>query len=254
MLKQLLVLTVMFLAFAVPTAAQDEDKSGTNPINFTWDWRTYMEMINLEGDHSVTVQTIEQRIPLGKKMNFRYKVKHVAISTAPDSTGLSREYSGLGDWSARVLYVPFANTKRALAFGLEGTFDTASNDFLGLGKTTLGPQVFGVFFKPPGGGVLVAPAYQYVFDIAGDDNRMDISQSKFDLFYLWLDKNKKWWALANPQAVIDHERETDFGLFEMEAGRMILGGISSYVRASAGIGADRPYELSGEFGFKAIYR
>ncbi len=255
MLKQSVVLAALIwgLASPFPAAAQGEDKSGTNPINFTWDWRSFVEMQAPEGDNSVTIRTIEQRVPLGKRMNFRFRVRHTSISLAPDSTGNSVEYSGLGDWDARVLFVPVANAKRALVFGLEATFDTASNQFLGSGKTSLGPQVFGVLFAPPGGGTLVAPAYQYVFHVGGDEARRDVSRSLFDLFYLWLDKGKKWWVLANPQAVIDHENETEFGLFEMEYGRMILGGISSYVRPSVGIGADRPYDLSAEFGFKAIY-
>ena len=106
MVKQSATLAALIwvLASSMPTAAQ-EDKSGTNPINFTWDWRSYVEMIAPQGDHSITVRTIEQRIPLGKKMNFRYRARHVSISLAPDSTGFSREYSGLGDWNARILYV-----------------------------------------------------------------------------------------------------------------------------------------------------
>lgn len=142
----------------------------------------------------------------------------------------------------------------SLALGLEATFDTATNPLLGGGKNTLGPQIFGVFFKPPGGGVLVAPAYQYVFDIGGEDARPTVKRSQFDLFYLWLTEKKNGWVLANPQAVIDPENDTSFALGEFEYGRMMYFGISSYTRASVGIGEDRPYDYSFEVGFKVIYR
>jgi len=237
--------------------AQDgSDNSGTNPINFTWDWRSYVEMqdIGKSEDTSLTLQTIEQRMPVGSKANFRYRVRHVSLSLDPGGEGTSREISGLGDWDTRVLYVPKVSAKAALVVGLEASFNTASNRFLGSGKTTLGPQIFGVFFRPPGGGALIAPAYQYVFHVAGDADRADISRSQFDVFYLWLDKGKKWWVMANPQAVIDHEGETEFALLEAEYGRMMFAGLSSYVRPSVGIGEHRPYDLSAEFGLKVIYK
>ena len=75
--------------------------------------------------------------------------------------------------------------KGALAFGLEATFNTATHPMIGTGKTTLGPQAFLVFFQPFGiKGSILAPAYQYVFDIAGDDDRADISRSAIDIFFV----------------------------------------------------------------------
>ncbi len=54
--------------------------------------------------------------------------------------------------------------------------------------------------------------------------------------------------------MIDHENDLGFVLFEAEYGRMMFGGLSSYFRARLGIGEDRPYNWSGELGFKVIWR
>ena len=153
-----------------PVAAQQSggDNTGTNPINFTYDWRTYFEMQSMPGgDNSLSILTIEQRMPLSQKVQFRFRVRHNSLSLDPDEDGISAETSGLGDWDARVLYVPKVSSKGAFAVGLEAAVPTASNTRLGSGKYTLGPQIFGVLFRPPGGGVLIAPAYQLVFSYAG---------------------------------------------------------------------------------------
>ncbi len=248
-------IAVLGVSPLTPVAAQEADNTGTNPITFTYDWRTYFEMQSMPGgDNSLSILTIEQRMPLSQKVQFRFRVRSNSLSLDPDEDGTAAETSGIGDWDARLIYVPAVSSRGAVAVGLEASIPTASNTRLGNGKYTLGPQIFGVLFRPPGGGVLLAPAYQFVFSYAGDGDRADVRRSQFDLFYLWLASDRKWWILADPQAVIDHENDLGFALFEVEYGRMMFGGLSSYFRASFGIGEDRPYNWSGELGFKAIWR
>jgi len=236
-------------------ALAQQDDTGTNPLAFTFDWRTSAEMQTLgNGDNSFTSVTTEYSMPLGSQFSFRFRMRHNSLSLDPEEDGSSTETSGLGDMDARLLWIASLNQSAGLAFGLEGQFPTATNIRLGSGKYTLGPQVFGVLFRPPGGGALVAPAYQYVFSYAGEDGRSDVRRSQFDLFYLWLGSTGKWWVLADPQAVIDHENDVEFGLFEAEYGRMMFGGISAYWRPSIGIGSDRPYDWSVQIGFKVIWR
>ncbi len=91
--------------------------------------------------------------------------------------------SGMGDTDIRFLTVPYLDMKkkRAIALGMEVFFDTASEDALGSGATSLGPQVFAVFFKPFGGMFdLFAPAYQHKFSIDEDDGRSDVHQGLID--------------------------------------------------------------------------
>ena len=109
-------------------------------------------------------------------------------------------------------------------------------------------------FNPGLGMTLFAPAYQYAFDIAGDDLIPEVSRSLIDLFALWTAEDKSWWALVDPQIVIDHENDVEFGQIELEVGQMMLGGLSSYIRPGFGVGADRPLDWTLEFGFKVIWR
>lgn len=248
-----IVLVCLLLAVSVTTlSAQEkkEDNSGTNPINFTNDFRMWTELEMLDGDNSYTKTAFEFRTPVSKKVATRIRGYRIDLSLGNGNTT-----TGYGDMDARVLWVPRVTKKRALAFGLEVTLNTASHAILGTGKTTLGPQAFLVFFQPFGiKGTLLAPAYQYVFDIAGDDDRADISRSAIDLFFVWLAADKKHWAIVNPTIIIDHEGEKEFAIFEVEGGQMMFGPTSSYIRPGFGIGDDKPYEWNIEFGFKVIWK
>ena len=235
---------------ALPTAliAQEEDQSGTNPIAFTFDFRMYAEAKSSEGDNSSETYTFEHRVPIGKvQLRMRNRIVNSTVATPGGPVSIS----GFGDSDARLLYVPHMKGKFAVATGLEGFFDTASQPAFGSGQTMLGPQVFGVFFGLFGPQTLVAPAYQYVFDIAGEG---DTSRSLVDIFMLYLAPSKKYWAMLNPQFIFDHENNREWSQIDVEVGAMMFGPISNYVRPSVGVGNDRTYNWSLELGLKFIWR
>lgn len=248
------VLIIIFTLSATTIYSQEKkDNSGTNPVNFTYDFRMWMEIESFDGDNAFTKQSFEYRAPISKTVAARFRGYKIDVSLG--SGPLSSTTTGFGDMDARVIWVPKVSQKGAIALGLEATFNTASHSILGTGKTTLGPQAFLVFFQPFGiKGAILAPAYQYVFDVAGDDSRSDIRRSAFDLFFVWLAADKKHWATINPTIVIDHENNKEFGVFEVEGGQMMFGPTSSYIRPGIGIGSDRPYEWNIEFGFKVIWK
>jgi hypothetical protein len=143
----------------------------------------------------------------------------------------------------------------AVAAGVEVFLNTASEDALGANAISLGPQVFGVFFKPFGGYFdLIAPAYQHKFSVYEESGASKVHQGLIDLFMLKTSKDKRKWALVNPQAVMDFENSREFGLLEAEVGTMIgTKGHSAWLRPSAGIGNDRPYDISLEVGYKIVW-
>ena len=156
----------------------------------------------------------------------------------------------------RFLTVPILDmaNKRALAFGLEMFFDTASEDVLGSGTTSLGPQVFYVKFLKRG---LFAPGFQYKFSVDEDDGRSEIDQFLIDLNYLLLAEDKQSWFFTDPQIVIDNENDQEFVIVDLEFGFMMskwtdLKGQSFYIRPSFGVGADRPTDGSIEIGYKIV--
>ena len=145
--------------------------------------------------------------------------------------------------------------KTAWAGGLEVFLDTASEDVLGSGTTSLGPQIFYVKFLPRG---LFAPGLQYKFSVDEDSGRSDTDQILIDLNYLRMGLDKQSWFFTDPQIVIDNENNVEFAIVDFEWGWMMtkwkkdLKGHSFYVRPSIGVGGHRPTDGSIEIGYKIV--
>jgi hypothetical protein len=274
-MKHVSLMVVIMLAGILATGlmsanafAQDgekvEDKTGTNPINFTFDARLYNEFLwlNTNGDGEQNITTAEFRMPLGEKWQFRTRVRYNWLKADTNDDGFDDlDESGLGDIDFRFLTVPYLDMskKLAIAVGLETFLNTAAEDALGSGATSLGPQAFLVFFAPFGlKGTLLSPAYQHKFSVDEDDGRSKIHQGLIDIFFLKQSGDKQRWILLDPQIVLDYENDIEFMLVDAEVGTMLdpyLGtkGHSAYLRPSIGVGSDRPSDGSIEFGYKIIW-
>jgi hypothetical protein len=240
---------------------QGNDKTGTNPINFSRDFRVYNEYsaLNTEGDGTQNLTTAEIRLPFADgKWQWRLRARLNSIEADLNDDGSDDlDDSGLGDWDMRFLTVFDLNmeSKTAWAGGLEVFMNTADEDALGAGSTSLGPQVFYVKFLPTG---LFAPGLQYKFSVDEDEGRSDVDQILIDLNYLRMADDKKSWFFTDPQLVFDNETDIEFAIVDLEWGWMMatwyddLTGHSFYVRPSFGLGADRPAEGSVEFGYKIV--
>ena len=241
------------------------DKTGTNPINFTFDARLYNEFIWLdtEGDGEQNITTFEYRRPLFEgKLQFRTRIRATWIEADVNGDG-SNDLNkfGLGDVDIRFLAVPYVNMKRkvAVAVGLETFLPTPTDDALGSRRLSFGPQIFGVLFNPLGiKGTLIAPAYQHKFSVWENDDFEDLHQGLIDIFMLWASADKQRWALVNPQIVLDYEENIQFGFVDVEVGTMLdefieRKGHSVYLRPSVGVGQDRPTEGSVEVGYKIVW-
>jgi hypothetical protein len=250
------------------SAASKSDKTGTNPINFQRDLRAYNEYswLNTEGDGSQNVTTVEFRTPFaGDKWQFRARTRYNALAADLNDDGRDDiDDSGRGDTDIRLLTVPYLKGANAFAVAFEAFFDTASEDSLGSGTTSLGPQAFYVhFFKNShlpiySGGGLFAPGLQYKFSIDEDGGRADVDQILIDLNYLAMAPDNQSWFFTDPQIVFDRETDTEFALLDLEFGWMMtswypeMKGHSFYVRPSIGVGGDRPSDYSVEFGYKIV--
>ncbi len=273
---------LLFLVMANPTlglAGDDKDKTGTNPVNFTYDYRFITEMRQFTDDGgSLVKHTVELRAPLGRDIanlkgeeakdssfynmgnmfSLRFRGYYQSLSANTPGTGAydAADVSGIGDFDARLLAIAYSSSKIIVAPGLEAFFDTASNDALGSGKTSLGPVVFTVFPGILGPSSLFAPGYQYVFDVGGSDDRADISRSQIDLYFVWILSKGKNWLLVDPQIILDHENNTEFATVDAEWGFMIVpkSGISGYLRPGFGVGPDRPFEWNLEVALKFVWQ
>jgi hypothetical protein len=239
---------------------QGQDKTGTNPINFQRDLRVYNEFswLNTEGDGNQNLTTVSFQTPfLDGKWQWRVRGRYNAIDADLNDDGSDDiDETGLGDIDMRFLTVPYVNMakREAFAYGVEVFLDTASEDVLGSGTTTLGPQVFYVkFFK----GGLFAPGLQYKFSVDEDEGRRKTNQVLIDLNLLIMAKDKQSWFFTDPQIVIDNETNKEFAIVDVEFGWMMskwfdLQGHSFYVRPSIGLGKDRPSDYSIELGYKIV--
>ena len=243
--------------------AMKADKSGTNPINFQNDLRFYNEYqwLNSAGDGFQNITTLEFRTPILKgKWQARVKVRNTMINADLNNDGATDvDEGGWGDTDVRFITVPYVNMKKkmAFAFGIEAFLDTAKKDSLGSGATSLGPQIFGVFFKTLGFD-LIAPAYQHRFSVDEDSRTGHVEQGFIDVFGLKMSKDKQSWMLVNPTFVMDYEANTEFLLLDLEVGTMLdkyLGtkGHSAYVRPSVSFGKDRGTDASIEVAYKIIW-
>jgi hypothetical protein len=237
-----------------------EDKTGTNPVKFLREFRIYNEYtkLNTEGDGEQNMATAEFRTPFADgKWQFRLRARHVSITADVNDDGIDDiDESGMGDTDFRLLTVPILDmpNKRAFALGLEVFLDTASEDELGSGTTSLGPQLFYVKFLKRG---LFAPGLQYKFSVDEEDGRSDVDQILIDLNLLIMAGDKQSWFFTDPQIVIDREADVEYAIVDFEFGFMMskwtdLKGQSIYIRPSVGVGTDRPTDGSIEVGYKMV--
>jgi hypothetical protein len=219
--------------------------------------------LNTAGDGSQNITTFEFRTPFADgKWQFRARARVASIEADLNNDGIDEvDDGGIGDFDFRFLTVPIIDMKKkfALAVGFETSLPTATEVTLGSGALTFGPQVFAVFFAPLGiKGTLVAPAYQHKFSVDKDDGRSSVHQGLIDIFLLWGSSDKQYWALVDPQIILDYENNKEFMIIDIEAGTMLdkhLGtkGHSAYLRPSIGVGNDRSTDGSIEVGYKVIW-
>ena len=247
------------------------DKSGTNPVNFQRDLRFYNEYswLNTAGDGNQNVLTMEYRQALfDGEWQFRARVPYVSSLSADfNNDGIDDiDESGLGDANFRLMKKPWFKGRHAIAIAMEFFLNTASEDALGAGTTTLAPQIFYAYFfgrNPipiPGyrGGGLFAPGLQYRFSIDEDAGRSDTDAIAIDINYLAMSEDKTRWLYVNPQILSDRENDQDYAFFDIEFGWMMakwnpnLKGQSFYIRPTFTIGADRPTDYGIELGYKFV--
>lgn len=230
--------------------AEETDKSGTDPTKLLASFGFRNDYRRLTDDNSYNVTTFQYGSPLGRPdMSMRLRVPLVATDVLGDGD------VGLGDIALRYNWRAYLDKSQGLLLGAELAADTASKDVLGRGKWTIAPSITYAMFLSKN--VIFAPAFQQTVSFAGDGNRADINESAIDLYMVFRADDAKSWLVVDPTLGIDWENEqnTPFTL-EVEYGRNIGtlfgGALNAFVRPGVGVGQDRPYDWSVEFGFTVV--
>ena len=242
----------------------EKDKTGTNPLNFTFDARLYNEYqwLNTAGDGHQNITTFEFRAPFaGGKWQFRSKIRAVDLKADLDDDGTDDvDDFGFGDIDVRFMNVPYMNIQKrmAVALGAEFFLNTASKDTLGAGAWTVAPLIFFGYFNPIGPGSILVPGYQHKFSVDEDDGRSRVHQGLIDLFLVKTFRDNQFWGFIDPQILLDYENDIEFMLLELQAGMMTdkyfgTKGHSAYIMPSFGVGQYRPYDWSLEVGYKIVW-
>ncbi len=264
-----LLVAIASTAFAQEEEAPKKDNTGTNPINFTYDYRLYYEMQQFKDDGGSQNRTImEFRAPLGRdlsnvlgergdafshwgnRMQLRFRTYYNTLNLN-QSDGTSTTTSGIGDFDARFMAIAHVNKKWGVAPGVEAFFNTASYD--SLGSNIISPMLFFGFFNLIGNRSIFAPGYQYQFNVDGET----VSRSVLDLYFVWILAKGKNWLVVNPQPIYDHHNDVFLGQVDVEWGFMIVpkAGISGYIRPGVGFGGDyRPFNYNLEVAIKFLWR
>ncbi len=236
------------------------DKTGTNPLNFTYDARLYDEYrwLNTDGDGRQNLITAEFRMPIaGGKWQARAKIRRNNFKADFNNDGFNDvNEGGFGDTDIRFGTVPYLSmeTKIGVFTGVEFFLDTASEDALGAGANSVAPFVFVAFFNPMGPGSIFAPGYQHTYSVSESDGRAQVNQGLIDMFLVKTWKSNKYWGYVDPQIILDYENHTQFMLLELQAGMMVgPPGHSIWAMPSFGMGSDRPYDFSLELGYKIVW-
>ena len=169
---------------------QETNSKADDPANFITRIEVYNELQRYDKTDVYLNQTIFRSIiRIGKKFSTRIDIPYVYNSL---KTPKNDKQCGLGDISFRLLGFKFIEKPfSAFTVSLEVSLNTAESKLLGSGKNILIPSASytRVFAKQK---FLLAGILQQANSISGEDDRKDISFTKFQVIALKYFSRKFW--------------------------------------------------------------
>lgn len=153
-----------------------------------------------------SILNIQPVIPfkVGQNWNLITRTIIPVVDLPINSAGDTK--SGIGDVSLSLFMSPANAGKWIWGAGFITTFDTASKDSLGAGKTSMGPAAIALTSNGPWTyGALV----QNQWDVSGDDNRADVNAMLFNPFINYnIPKSGGWYLTSGPNITANWEADS----------------------------------------------
>ena len=230
----------------------DDISSAVNPSKAKARFFIRNEFRKREDDTEINVLEPLYDLPLSDKLVLRTQVPFVWNNPVDGPTE-----SGLGDITNVLAYRYVNNAGKSYFVALEGRWNTAVDDRLGVGKTLLSPVWFGTIPVPKYNTILF-PLVQTFFTVAGDDNRDDINYTVLKGRFL-TKLSKGYYIFGEPLIYFDHEDDNDTtGTLELELGRFLNKQTMVYARPGTGLwgntGSPYLYEWNFEIGYRYFFK
>lgn len=222
------------------------DKTGTNPLNIQPAVAVLNDFRSLTDTLFVNRSLYRYVTPLAERRMSAGIELPLVVSNV---TG--RSEVAFGDLAVRWNWIPWNTQSRGFLVGLDTTWNTSTNDALGTGRPTLAPFVQIVLF--PSRAAIVAASYGQRVSTGGDADRPNISIGTTSFYLAWL-ASPAMWVTAEPEILVDYELDETSGRVDVEWGRLLFGGVGTYVRPGVGLGRQytKPFDWKLEVGFRVI--
>jgi hypothetical protein len=226
--------------------------SQDDPSNVLTRVELFNEYQQTTSGRPINITTVRGIMAIGKRFTTRIDIPYVSLPTvsSPEAT------SGLSDISIRLLGYRLLKTRRsAMLASVELSMPTAQSPLLGSGRYVLTPVIAysAVFPKTKS---IMALTYQEYFSFGGDESRMNIRWTRFQLYYIqpW---SRRFWTMLLPEYYYDHANGGSSMNVEMFGFYRISNRFSCWLKGGVGLFGEHParYTWTSEVGLRyLIYR
>jgi hypothetical protein len=228
----------------VGAVADPADRTGTNPAN-------------LQGivDFSNRFDSVDDQLFIDQ-VAWRYghafaRRRMRATVDLPLTFGnlTGRTEAGFGDVGAGWEWLAAVRARVGVLTGVDLTFDTSTNEALAIGHHTMAPSV-GIVFVPRDV-LVVSVRYDQRVSLNSVEGWPDVNKGTLEGAVVRRFSQGSWLRAVTSLDMNVEESET-WGTLRGEWGRLLSGGLSTWVRAGAGLGTSTPMDWTVELGFRVV--
>jgi hypothetical protein len=253
----ILIMILMITTGETSALAQEEAKTGADPTDFITRYEPSYEHKELDNGSELELFVLRGDLALRRDISLRVDLP--VINFDPDSD-LNRigfdDETGFGDMITQIIYKPYSGEQMAAIVGVRVDWDTATEDEVGQGGTTVAP--LGAIAWYPSKGWIIAPVLQWTIGEDLDNDPLPGDRDRNELSYrqivLWQPmKPYMSWLMLDPELIIDFEDDNDETLnIGLEYGKMVSKTMAVFVKPTIGFG-DSDLDWGIKIGFRHMF-